>query len=214
MKRSEVASMDVDAQKGFTPVCPAELPVPDGDKIVDELNAQAKYAVVRVGSKDAHPENGAWIADSSQPQFSPVGMPNVDIRWNRHCQVGTIGFQLLDGLPQPIDYDFFVWKGIEADLHPYGACYHDLAETKSTGIIEFLKSKEIEYVVVGGLATDYCVKTTVLQLVRAGFKVIVNLGACKGISRDTVDKAKEEMQKQGVGFVNSSKELGTYIELK
>ena len=159
-EKSKVASFDVDAQNTFTPACPDELPVPDGLAIVDELNAQAKLAAVRVGSKDAHSPKAVWVATPSEPQFSPVAGENVDIRWRRHAEPGTLGFELIEGLPAPADYDFFVWKGVELDMHPYGACYHDLRNRLSTGVIEFLKVRGIESVIVGGLATDYCVKTT------------------------------------------------------
>ncbi len=50
-----IASLDIDAQKGFTPLCPNELPVAGGDTIVAALNAQAALATLRAGSKDAHP---------------------------------------------------------------------------------------------------------------------------------------------------------------
>jgi nicotinamidase/pyrazinamidase len=55
--------------------------------------------------------------------------------------VGTEGFELLDGLPKPQQYDYFVWKGIESDLHPFGACYHDVSELRTTGVIEVLKHR-------------------------------------------------------------------------
>lgn len=197
------ASFDVDSQKGFTPLCPDELPVPGGDVIVPALNRQAGLASVRVGSKDWHPSGALWLADNDHPQFSPVQGKNMDIRWKPHCIAGTRGAELLDGLPHPSDYDFFVWKGMEPDMHPYGACYHDLGDTKSTGVIEFLKSRSIETVLVGGLATDYCVKTTALQLKRAGFEVIVNLEACRGISADTIHAAVEEMKNAGITVTES-----------
>lgn len=182
--RSEICSFDVDAQRGFTPICPGELPVEGGDKIVDELNAQARFASIRVGSKDAHPPNGAWIAEYPMfPQFSEVSpkLPNVDIRWNRHCEVGTIGFKLLDGLPNPIDYDYFIWKGVEHDLHPYSAVYHGLNKKLSTGVIEFLKYRGIKLIIVGGLALSFCVKATAVDLKDAGFEVVINLAACKDL---------------------------------
>ena len=197
------ASFDVDAQKGFTPLCPNELPVAGGDEIVMALNKQATLAKYRVGSKDAHNLNATWVANKDNPQFAPVvGCgDNVDIRWNGHCNVGNPGFELLDGLPAPIDYDFFVWKGIELDLHPYGACYHDLAGKKSTGVIEWLLDKSIEDVIIGGLATDYCVKTTALQL-NEHFDVSVNLTACRGISDATVEQAIDEMTRAGIRIEN------------
>ncbi|MGL5290220.1 MAG: nicotinamidase, partial [Aeromonas sp.] len=55
-----IASLDIDAQKGFTPLCPNELPVAGGSEIVAALNAQATLATLRVGSKDAHPANADW----------------------------------------------------------------------------------------------------------------------------------------------------------
>ena len=126
-----------------------------------------------------------------------LALANADLTWPAHCVHGTPGFELLDGLPAPIDYDFFVWKGVEPDLHPYGACYHDLAERRSTGLIEFLQARGVTTVLVGGLATDYCVKTSVLQLRRAGFRVIVHLDACRGIAPETIDQARTRMIEAG-----------------
>jgi len=196
--RKRTASFDVDVQKGFTPLCPGELPVTGGETLAEQLNRQAELARLRVGSKDAHPANALWKASEEKPPFSAVEGRNVDIRWNLHCVPGTPGHQLIDGLPHPADYDFFVQKGIEPDMHPYGACYHDLVERQSTGVIEFLKCSGIETVLLGGLATDYCVKTTALQLRRAGFQVVLNLAACRGIAPDSVRDALEQMAAAGV----------------
>lgn len=199
--KNATASFDVDPQYTFTPVCPNELAVPGGDEIANSLNAQASLARVRVGSKDAHYPSATWVATEQNPQFSPVGSEDVDIRWNLHAVPGTRGFELLDGLPAPRDYDFFVWKGIEPDMHPYGACYHTLDwknKPKSTGVIEYLKYNGIENVIVGGLATDYCVKNTALQLRLAGFNVVLNLDACRGIAPATIEAAIAEMEAVGI----------------
>ena len=195
------ASFDVDVQKGFTPLCPEELPVAGGEALAAALNHQAGLARLRLGSKDAHPSNPVWKASEAAPQFSLVAGKSVDLRWKLHCVSGTAGHQLIDGLPHPADYDFFVQKGVEPDMHPYGACYHDLAERQSTGVIEFLKCQGVETVLVGGLATDYCVKTTALQLRRAGFRVVVNLAACRGIAPETVQAALREMAAAGVALL-------------
>lgn len=196
--RQYIASFDVDAQYTFTPVCADELPVPGGDEIAAALNAQARHAAIRVGSKDAHSPHALWLTTQSQPIYSHIEAPNMDLRWPPHAIVGTRGFELLDGLPHPVDYDFFVWKGIEPDMHPYGACFHDLADTRSTGVIEFLRARGVQCVLVGGLATDYCVKTTALQLRRAGFRVLVNLRACRGIAENTIAAALADMQHAGI----------------
>lgn len=178
-----LASIDVDPQKGFSELCPNELPVDDALSIVDELNANATFAHYRVCSRDAHPAIADWNAETPKQMLEPVGSLNVDVKWNPHCVHGTKGWDLLDGLPHPIEgYDFMVSKGLDHDSHPYGACYHDLHNKKSTGLIEFLKFNNVTHVIVGGLATEFCVMTTVIQLQNAGFNVIVNKAAVRGFS--------------------------------
>lgn len=209
LDKSLTASFDVDPQCGFTPLCPNELPIAEGDLIADELNAQAEFAQCRVVSKDCHPAEAPWIANSPDEIMTPVqgDYPNLDIKWPAHCVVGTKGNSLIPGLPQESSYDYVVEKGIDPLMHPYGACFHDLGESKGTGVIEWLIKQKIHNVIVGGLATDYCVKTTVLQLCKAGFKVVVNLAACRGVDNATIKLACKEMQDAGVVLITNSQEL-------
>jgi nicotinamidase/pyrazinamidase len=200
MEFDTTASFDVDCQKGFTPLCPNELPVPGGDEIVEALNTQAKLCQYRIGSKDLHPIGAAWTMGKPFTPTKGYG-PNVDMFWPAHCVIGTAGCDLLPGLPPEIKYDFFVYKGMNEDCHPYGACYHDLEEKQSTGVIEWLREHGIDTIIVGGLATDYCVKTTAIQLRKAGFEVIVNLQACRGINAVTCMEATVDMTKLGIRVV-------------
>ena len=202
-----IASFDIDAQNTFTPVCPDELPVVEGDTIATELNAQAEFASLRVASRDAHTMQALWLSDEKNPPLSPIeGYPDLDIRWPAHAIIGTKGFDFIAGL-DPRAYDFQVFKGIEVDKHPYGACYHDLKNTLSTGVIEYLKLHGITTVICGGLATDYCVKNTVLQLRQAGFEVILNKAGCRGIAPETIATAMVEMEAAGVQFVDCAADL-------
>ena len=207
LNKNQIAAFDIDAQQTFTPLCPDELPVAGGDEIAAELNAQAQFASLRVASRDAHSPKAVWIANAKHAPLTPVtGYADSDLYWPGHAIVGTKGFEFIPGL-DPKAYAFQVYKGIEPDKHPYGACYHDLKDTLSTGVIEFLQSRGVKAVICGGLATDYCVKNTVLQLVCAGFTVILNLAACRGIAPDTVAAALDEMRGAGVIIVNNSAEL-------
>ena len=204
------ASFDVDPQCGFSELCPQELPVPGALDIIPEMNANAELARLRVASKDAHSPGAVWVADSEHPQFSPVGLPNSDIHWNRHCEVGTPGFEFLPGLPDPIDYNFIAYKGLERDMHPYGACYHDLQNTRSTGIIEYLKMHDIRTVIVGGLALDYCVKTTALQLKAALFNVIVNLASTRAIGDP--EATIKELRDHEIWVVKSAQDITDIVK--
>jgi nicotinamidase/pyrazinamidase len=205
----KTASFDVDPQRGFTPLCPDELPVIGGDQIAGELNAQAGFAKVRLVSKDCHPAEAPWVAHSAAEIMQPVSgdYPNLDIKWPPHCVVGTEGNRLIPGLPNEADYDLVIEKGKDPLMHPYGACYQDLAETISTGAIEWLKEQRIDTILLGGLATDYCVKATGLQLLRAGFRIIVNLAGCRGVAEETSQQAIEDMRSAGAEFINSSADL-------
>jgi nicotinamidase/pyrazinamidase len=206
---NKTASHNVDPQKGFTPLCPSELPVPDGHNIVDELNAQNRLTKYRTVSKDVHPSNAIWLATEDKPQLSPVeNEPNVDLVWNAHCMSGTHGAELLDGLPKMVEYDFFLSKGFEPDLHPYSSCYHDHMKLKSTGLIEWYESKNVTTVVVGGLALNYCVGETVIDLVNAGFQVILNLGACRGLgTEEELNDYIEMLKSRNVLVVESSNNI-------
>lgn len=205
--RGQVASFDVDCEYCFTPECPDEVPVPGGLDIVHELNSQAAFAAYRLGSKDAHSPRAHWVANDDHPPLSPIEGDNMDVHWPVHAVPGTRGFELIRGLPDVTEYDFFVWKGVELDMHPYGACYHDHARTLSTGVIEFLHRRGVTTVLVGGLATDYCVKHTALELNDAGFRVLLNLSAARGVAGETTAEALHILSAEGVELIDSAAEL-------
>ncbi|WP_321368414.1 isochorismatase family protein [uncultured Desulfuromusa sp.] len=209
IEKEKTASFDVDPQRGFTPLCPNELPVAEGDEIAGELNAQAAFARLRLVSKDCHPVAAPWVAQSAAEVMQPVegSYPNLDIKWPPHCVVGTEGNRLIPGLPDEADYDLVVEKGKDPLMHPYGACFQDLQETISTGAVEWLKKQGVDTLLLGGLATDYCVKTTGLQLLQAGFRVILNRAACRGVAAETSRQGLEELRRAGAQFVNSSDDL-------
>ncbi len=202
-----IASFDVDAQKCFTELCPNELPVENGHHIVEELNKNAQYAQYRLGSKDAHPANAIWVTHDRSAILTPFLGKEADTHWPVHAVPGTLGFELLDGLPHPSDYDYFVWKGVEPDIHPYGACFHDLSAKRSTGAIEFLQQHKVSTVIVGGLATDFCVKVTALQLLDAGFAVILNLAACRAIAKNSNEQALSALHNNGAFLVENAEEI-------
>lgn len=203
-----IASIDVDPQYCFTPVCPDELPAQGGDRIAQALNEQALRADLRVLSKDAHPVNAIWMVEHKHEMLAPLPYKNADLTWVSHGVPGTKGFETLAELPHVSDYDYVIWKGVEPDLHPYGACFHDIEEKLSTGLIEWLKVKQVNSVIIGGLATDYCVKLTAIQLAqKGGFDVWVNLNACRGISAETTELACQEMQALGIHVINNIDEF-------
>jgi len=104
------------------------------------------------------------------------------------------------------EYDFFIYKGVEKNLHPYSPCYHNLDKTISTGIIEKAKCDDVDTFIVSGLALNFCAGEGALDLINAGFKVIFNLGASRAIGDAT--KYIEILKDKGVQFVDSADEIG------
>jgi nicotinamidase/pyrazinamidase len=192
MKR--IASLEVDPQNTFTPNCPNELPVPQGHLIVDELNAQADKAMLRIVSKDSHTPSAKWLTQDAAETGAPLDLPNADMKWPSHAMVGTYGWELIDGLPKVEEYDLVIYKGLEPDLHPYGACFHTYDRKVSTGIIEYLIENNIETVVVGGLAMEFCVLTTLLELEASNeFDVVLNLAATRALSPEGYEHVINEI---------------------
>jgi hypothetical protein len=68
-----------------------------------------------------------------------------------------------------------------------------------TELADELKKSGATRVFVGGLATDYCVKNTVLDGIKLGFKTVLLLDASRGINAkpDDVEKAIDEMVAKG-----------------
>ena len=208
-----VVAIDVDAQRAFSPLCPQELPVAEGDLIVPELNAQAALADWRVLTRDAHSAQAVWVVDTPAQMLQALPYPNADLTWVRHAEVGSEGLLPLTGLPAREDDDFRGRKGLDTHRHPYGACFHDMAGRISTGLLEWLQVRGADCVIVGGLATDYCVKDTVLQLCGHGqWQVLVNLAACRGIAASTTASATAQMQAAGAVLLPDAAAVAAWLQ--
>lgn len=173
----------VDVQNDF---CPGgALAVPYGDKVVQPLNRLIEEFLDKgemvVKSRDWHPDRTKHFAE-----YGGV--------WPPHCVQGTKGAEFHKDLiddPRIV----VVSKGLgDRD------CYSAFDETN---LEEQLKKKGIEELVVGGLATDYCVKNTILDGLKKGFKVKAVKDAMRAVEIKEGDgeKAIEEMKDAGAEIV-------------
>jgi nicotinamidase/pyrazinamidase len=108
-----------------------------------------------------------------------------------HCVAGTQGAQLHPDL-DPTKIDIVVDKGQAVDTNGYSGF-------EGTDLEELLRERGITQVTVVGLATDYCVKTTALDALRAGFQVTVDSTAARGVELEPGDseRALEEVRAAG-----------------
>lgn len=167
----------IDIQKDFLPS--GTLPVPDSDKIITVINRYIELFASKklpiFATRDWHPANHI-----SFKQRGGV--------WSMHCVKDTQGADFPDDLKIPRSATI-ISKGTEADKEAYSGF-------NGTDLARRLEQGGVNCVMVGGIATDYGVKNTVLDAIKLGISVILLEDAVKGI-RDN-NGAVKEMCSQGV----------------
>jgi nicotinamidase/pyrazinamidase len=169
----------VDVQNDF---CPGgALPVSEGNKVVPRLNEYVKKfrraGAAVIFTRDWHPRDHS--------SFRPQGGP-----WPPHCVQGSKGAEFHKALIVPPGAEI-VSKADKRDEAYSFLQGTDLArEFHQRGLVKMF---------VGGLATDYCVKETVLDGLKHGFEVYHLDDASRGVNVQPNDSelALTEMVKQG-----------------
>jgi nicotinamidase/pyrazinamidase len=180
----------VDAQQGFTELCPAELPVPGGLTIVPSVNRLLALPWKRIdASQDWHPPDHCSFLGRRDNLYPP------------HCVQGTPGADFLPGLHTHRFHA--VWrKGYERDVEAYALT------AQHPGYVALLKAEGVEAVAVCGLATNICCFFAARDLRRAGLRVLLVEDASAGIDVPAAGlyqaKAKAEGQALGIEYVTTA----------
>jgi nicotinamidase/pyrazinamidase len=185
MSNPKQALIVVDVQNDF---CPGgTLAVAHGDKVVEPLNEQIDEFLERGApvykSRDWHP--------ATTKHFEAYGGT-----WPVHCVQNTKGAEFHPALRDDPRITV-VSKGLgDTD------CYSAFDETD---LVSQLREQGVEEVVVGGLATYYCVKNTVLDALKHGFKVKLLENATRAVDLQPGDgdRAIEEMRAAGAEIVST-----------
>ena len=161
----------VDVQNDF---CPGgALPVPEGDQIIPAINEYItifKKANAGVfATRDWHPPNHV--------SFKAQGGP-----WPPHCIQNTQGAEFHPDLKLPADTTV-----VSKATNPLKEAYSGFDDTN---LSETLQKQGVTRVFVGGLATDYCVKNTVLDASKLGFETVLLSDATAAINAQQGDAAK------------------------
>jgi nicotinamidase/pyrazinamidase len=185
MTRLDTALVIVDVQRDF---CEGgSLAVAGGAAVARHVTAYLRtrggeYAAV-VATRDHHIDPGGHFSDS----------PDFETSWPRHCVVGTPGVEFHPDLET---------GSIEAvfDKGEHAAAYSGFEGKATTGegLAEWLKSRGVRNLDVAGIATDYCVKATALDGIRAGFATTVLADLTAGVAPETTQAAITELREAGV----------------
>lgn len=183
--KSRKALLLVDVQNDF---CHGgALAVPEGDKIVPALN---KYIKIFAQKKLPIFASGDWHPVTTK-HFKDFGGA-----WPAHCIQNTKGAAFHPKLKLPKGTTL-LYKGMDPQKDSYSVFQSEAVSGISFGSL--LRLSGIQELYVGGLATDYCVESTVLDALKNGFKVRLLLDAIKGVNLkpDDSEKAIKDMVRKG-----------------
>ncbi len=199
------ALLIVDVQNDF---CPGgSLAVHEGDSIIAVINRIMPLFPRIIATQDWHPPDHVSFA-SAHPGRMPLDVVDAggiqQVLWPDHCVQGTRGAELhprLDARPLGL----ILRKGMRRSLDSYSAFFENDRRT-GTGLRQYLKGLAVRELFVCGLATDYCVKASVLDAHRLGLRVTLVTDACRGVDfpRDSVREALDAMRKAGAALVDSA----------
>ncbi len=182
LRREMSALLVVDAQRGFTSLCPDELPVPGGLEIVPAVNRLLAMPWARIdASQDWHPPDHRSFVGQQDNIYPP------------HCVAGTQG---ADFLPDLATERFHaIWrKGFWQDFEAYALT------AQHAGYIACLRAEGIDAVAVCGLATNICCFHAARDLRQAGMRVLLVEDASAGIDVPQANLFQDRTRAEGVGL--------------
>jgi nicotinamidase/pyrazinamidase len=170
----------VDVQNDFLPG--GSLAVGHGDEVIPALNRYIALFLARglpiFATRDWHPEDHC--------SFKPRGGP-----WPPHCVAGSHGAEFGPGLALSPDTPV-ISKGTDPGKDAYSAF-------EGTDLGPRLKRLGVSRVFVGGLATDYCVLSTVRDALAAGLRAVLLRDACRAVNIHARDGAQAEQEMERLG---------------
>jgi nicotinamidase/pyrazinamidase len=197
------ALLIIDVQNDF---CPGgALAVPEGDLVVPIINEMINSFNHVIQTQDWHPvEHHSFASshDGKDPYDTIQADYGEQILWPDHCIQGTNGAEFHPRL-NTHKSEVIIRKGFRPEIDSYSTFFENDHETK-TGLTGYLNERGITDLFVCGLATDFCVKWSVLDGIKEGFTIHIIKDAVKGIDIDgSVDAAWDEMKRAGAIILSS-----------
>jgi nicotinamidase/pyrazinamidase len=194
----------VDIQNDFSPS--GSLPVPEGDQVIFPINKLQPHFDLVVATKDWHPiDHKSFAKEHGKNPGDKILLNGIEqILWPVHCVQNSWGAEFIPGLETAL-IDRIFEKGIDRYVDSYSGFFDNDHKTQ-TGLDTYLKNKGVREVYLTGLATDYCVMFTAKDALMLGYETYVIKDATRGVNLNEgdVEKALEEMEREGIKIVESS----------
>ncbi len=200
----------VDVQGDFTVWKKGSLGVAGSDRAYVRRVKAALYDLKKKGldiyaTQDWHPKNhlSFFTNHPGKKPFEVIKLHGQDqVLWPPHCVQCTENAEIL------VDKSLFklvVQKGMLMDWDSYSGFY--VGGGTKTILESALKKEGVDKLLMFGIATDYCVKSTAVDGAKLGFEVTVVTDLCRGVDPKTSDKAIQDMPAAGVRVVESLDEV-------
>tara|TARA_R100001143_G_C3361105_1_gene135936 strand:+ start:18720 stop:19334 length:615 start_codon:yes stop_codon:yes gene_type:complete len=201
------ALLIIDVQNDF---CPGgSLAVPDGDDVVSVINSLIDEFDIIIQTQDWHPSDHSSFAsnhDNKDPYDTIEFDYGTQVLWPDHCIQGSKGAEFHPELNTQ-KTQVFIRKGFRKNIDSYSTFYEN-DQTTVTGLTGYLREREVKEIYTTGLATDFCVKWSVLDGIGEGFKMYLVQDAVRGIDLNgSLQEALNEMKEKGAVFITSEKIL-------
>ncbi len=200
----------VDLQVDFCAL--GALEVPQGEEVIPIANRLMSEFDLVIATKDWHPgDHGSFAANHPWRKPGQVidlhGLPQI--LWPMHCVQGSFGAEFHPQLNSD-QIDEVIHKGTNPEVDSYSG-FFDNGHRQATGLEQILRDRGVEEVYVLGLATDYCVKYTVLDALQLNFKTWLIKDATRGVElkEGDITAAFQEMEKAGAGMILSENLIST-----
>ena len=185
------------------------LEVKEGDAVISVANSLLKKFknedALIVATKDWHPITHKSFAGNSNGKIGEVGMLNglPQVWWPNHCVQNTFGSEFHPELNSNL-IDKTIFKGTDEEIDSYSG-FFDNGKLKKTELDTILKVNNVDTLYIMGLATDYCVKFSVLDALELGYKVYLIEDGCRGVNLTPTDSATsiKEMEDRGAIIIKS-----------
>jgi nicotinamidase/pyrazinamidase len=190
----------VDLQNDFC--AGGALAVAEGDSTVDVANTLIDWCKARgeavVASQDWHPANHGSFASQHTSSLSLRGTRRAGANLLAGSLRTADGRRGAASAPEQKAIDAVFHKGENPAIDSYSA-FFDNGHRQKTALDAWLRHHEITELIVLGLATDYCVKFTVLDALQLGYTVSVITDGCRGVNIHPQDSAQAFMDMAAEG---------------
>jgi nicotinamidase/pyrazinamidase len=196
----------VDVQADFMELKSGSLAVPGTDAQYIDAVQRSTQRYLREGfcvyfTQDWHPADHMSFY-TNNPDTEPLQIIEIggrpQVMWPPHCVQGTPGAEIVVTVDVSAKT---VRKGMDSRFDSYSGFADDGGY--KTELDNLLRQDSIRKLIIYGLATDYCVKATVLDALEGGYQVEVALDLCRGVSPETTESAIREMKARGAAILGS-----------